>query len=82
MARQASLRILAVVLAAGAAVACSSQTFDPAPANLKGQYSINITNGTNGWQFANWTEGAQKSGIGVKVDQSNAARGGTGPGDA
>ncbi len=77
MARQASLRVIALVLAAGAAVACSSQTFDPAPANLKGQYSINITNGANACQFANWQEGAQTSNIGFALSQTNTSLAGT-----
>lgn len=78
MVRQASLRVVGLALVAGTAIACSSQSFDPAaPADLKGQYSINITNGANGCQFANWTEGAQTANIGFKLDQTNSSLAGT-----
>lgn len=72
MARQALARVLAFALVAGTAVACSSQSFDTTPTNFAGTYTVNLTNGANGCQFPNFTEGAQTSNINIVLSQTNA----------
>jgi len=45
--------------------ACSSDD----PVDVTGDYTLAITNGANGCEFANWTEGAQSTGVVVKLRQ-------------
>src|SRR4051812_43368258 len=39
------------------------------PVNVAGDYSVNITNGANGCNLQNWTEGASNTGIPVTITQ-------------
>ena len=51
MTRQALARVLALAVVAGTAAACSSQTFEAAPTNFAGNYSVNVTPTNDGCQF-------------------------------
>jgi hypothetical protein len=51
-------------LAALALAACSS------PADIAGDYSVSVTNETNGCSFMNFTVGAQSTGVTVTITQS------------
>jgi hypothetical protein len=53
-----------LVVMACALCACGS------PANVAGNYSVNLTNKDNGCNFANWTVGQMTSGIAITVTQS------------
>ncbi len=53
-------------LAALGFAGCSSSS----PANVAGDYSVNITNGANGCNLQNWTEGSSNTGIPVSVTQT------------
>lgn len=46
---------------------------DPAPADVAGTYTINLTNGANGCNLANWTEGNTSTGIPVVITQTDAS---------
>jgi hypothetical protein len=76
------------VSAAGAAVsvvglawafACGGGSVEspPAPADVSGNYTLAITNGTNGCQFSNWTSGSSTQGVHLTLDQSGADAGAT-----
>ncbi|CAN5627176.1 hypothetical protein BH11MYX1_BH11MYX1_16030 [soil metagenome] len=47
--------------------ACSSD-----PASVAGNYTVGVTNRTNGCNFASWTEGAMNSGIPVAITQAGS----------
>lgn len=53
-----------VCLLAVALCACGS------PADVAGNYTVNLTNKDNGCNFANWTVGQMTSGIAITVTQS------------
>jgi hypothetical protein len=48
-----------------AAVGCG----DAEPVDVTGSYSVSVTNGDNGCEFANWTVGATATGIPVTITQ-------------
>src|SRR5262245_52233176 len=78
-----SVRWLLVPFAAAAASGACGDTFSgtgggagsggsggsPAPADVTGHYTINVTSGPNGCQFANWTEGAMTTNIDFTITQ-------------
>src|SRR5262245_10087305 len=41
------------------------------PADVAGQYTINVTSGPNGCQFPNWTEGAMTTNIDFTITQDS-----------
>ncbi len=71
------VRLSAVLVLAGTAIACSASTYDTTPVNFAGTYTVNLTNGKNDCQLANWTEGAQTSGISIVMSQTNTTLIGT-----
>ncbi|HJZ84244.1 MAG TPA: hypothetical protein VKN99_03695 [Polyangia bacterium] len=40
--------------------------------NVSGQYSVNVTNGANGCNFADWSTGAMSSGIPLAITQNGS----------
>ncbi|HZU83955.1 MAG TPA: hypothetical protein VE987_13600 [Polyangiaceae bacterium] len=56
--------------ALGGVVSCSSSSFSGPPPNVAGDYSVDVTDGSNGCQFANWTQGSTATGIPVTVTQN------------
>src|SRR5258708_5571877 len=59
-------------LAALLATACSgsSSTTTFTGANVSGNYTVNVTNGSNGCNMGGWTDGAMSSGIAVALSQN------------
>ena len=55
--------LLALLLMSG----CTSDE----PVDVSGDFTMAITNGTNGCGFANWTEGQQTTGVVVKFRQTD-----------
>jgi hypothetical protein len=58
-----TIRIL-VALVALAVAACGDD-----PANIAGNYTVAVTNGTNGCNLMSWQDGSSTSGIGVTITQ-------------
>jgi hypothetical protein len=54
---------------------CGGSTFqaNQPPANIAGDYSVSLTNGNNGCQFANWTQGSTAQDVHVMLAQQGAS---------
>lgn len=59
-----SLLALSVLLAA-----CSGSSFQASTAHVAGDYSVTLTNGSNGCQFTNWTVGSTVQDVHVTIEQ-------------
>jgi hypothetical protein len=70
MLRRSPLRHAALAALLATACSGSSSTTTFTGANVGGNYTVNVTNGTNGCNLGGWTDGAMSSGIGVAVTQN------------
>jgi hypothetical protein len=67
MKRLSWLAALAVLVAGGMFAACSSS-----PSNIAGDYTVAVTNGSNGCNFPNYTVGNQNTGVAVTITQTGS----------
>jgi hypothetical protein len=70
--RNASLRPCAAAALLLAACSSSTSTSSGPPANVAGSYTVDVTDGSNGCNFANWNQGAQAMNIAVSVSQNGS----------
>lgn len=53
-------------------IGCSGSNFTSSPADFSGDYTVAVTNVSNGCQFGFWTVGQQVTGVPITVTQSGS----------
>jgi hypothetical protein len=78
LSRRASGSLSAIVVAASVLAACSGSdsSVSSPPADFSGNFSVSITNGANGCNYANWQVGKETQNIPFQIAQSGASASG------
>jgi hypothetical protein len=73
MKRQSVFFSLSVLAVSGGVAACGGSSFSAQTANVAGAYSVALTSGDNGCQFASWTPGSSVQDVPVTITQQNSS---------